>query len=284
MKEHPLKLYVSPLLALMLAVAIALGYAAEAVSYFAAVCMHELCHAAYAARKGYTLNEFKLMPYGACLTGEFEGAPPVDEIKIALIGPASNAAAAVATVALWWIAPETYFYTEIFASANIFTAVINMAPVFPLDGGRAIMAVLSRRCKRAKVYRIMRICGLAFAVALGALAFVPGLNLSFLTLAVFIFFSTVFPDKKCRYERLYSLAYRREKIRSGLNVREIMVFKDATLGKLMSMLSGSSFTRFTVVDADLNRIGPVSETELELLAVKYGHNISVYNAKFLKKS
>lgn len=279
--RETLRLYVSPLLILMLAAAVAFGYAVEAVSYLAAVCMHELCHAAYAAKKGYTLNEFKLMPYGASLTGEFEGASMPDEIRIALIGPASNAAAAVLTVALWWIWPDTYFYTETFAAANVFTALINLVPVFPLDGGRALLAFLSRKHKRTSVYRVMRYAGLAVSLLLIGTAFLP-VNFSFLTLAVFILFSTVFPDKKCRYERLYALAYRREKIRTGLPVKEIMVFADAPLNKLLHMLSGGYFTRFSVVDAELRPIGTVTETELETLAAEYGHNISVYDAKFLK--
>lgn len=284
MKDRSSGLYVSPLLVLMLAAGIAFGYAAEILSYLAAVVMHELCHAAYAAKKGYTLSAFKLMPYGACLTGAFEGAPPADEIKIALVGPASNAVTAVATVALWWIAPETYFYTEIFAAANVFTALVNLVPVFPLDGGRALLAALSVKFRRARVYKGMRAAGLVFSLTLFGLAFVPGLNPSFLTLSAFIFFSTVFPDRKCRYERLYSLAYRREKIRSGLAVREVMVFGDSPVGKLLKMLSGGTFTRFVIVDDNLRVLGTVTETELETLAVRYGHTISVYDAKFSKKS
>ena len=52
MKDRSSGLYVSPLLVLMLAAGIAFGYAAEILSYLAAVVMHELCHAAYAAKKG----------------------------------------------------------------------------------------------------------------------------------------------------------------------------------------------------------------------------------------
>lgn len=283
-KERSLRFYMSPLLLGMVAVGIACGYAVETVSYLVAVCMHELCHAAYAGKKGYTLNAFRLMPYGASLTGEFEGASARDEIKIALVGPLSNAVAATATVALWWIFPSSYFYTDIFAAANVFTAFINLMPVFPLDGGRALLAAFSLRFPRAKVYRIMRWTGFAFSAALCAVAFIARANFSFPTLAAFILFSTVFPDKKCKYERLYALAYRREKIKTGLPVKEIMVFSDATVHRLLSMLSGGCFTRFTVVDERLGVVGTLTETELEQIAAKYGQNISVFDAKFLKKS
>lgn len=267
----------------MLLVLIASGYALEACSYFLAVVMHELCHAALAARLGYALNAFKLMPYGASLTGDFEGAGGVDEIKIALIGPFSNLVAAVCFIALWWVFPSTYFITEIFVFANLFTAVINLTPIFPLDGGRALLAALSMKYSRRKVYAVMRIFGYIFS---GILCIMSGIvygkiNFSFLLMAVFIFVSTIIPDKRCKYERLYSMAYRRSKIEKGLPIREVMVFSDTPVFKLIKMLKGEVYTRFVIVDTNMRKIGEVTETELERLSVGNDHNISIRQAKNL---
>ncbi len=278
-----LQFYFSPLLFVMLVVLVACGYALEAVSYFVAIVMHEMCHAAYAAKLGYALNRLRLMPYGAGLTGEFEGARNGDEIKIALIGPCSNLVVGVCVVALWWLWPSTYVYTDIFAYANVFTAAINLVPVFPLDGGRALLAALSMRYERRRVYRVMRIVGILFAGFLITMSVIilKRINFSFLFMAFFIFVSTIIPDKRCKYERLYSMAFRRAKIEKGLPIREIMVSDKTPIYKLFRMLKSDAYTGFVIVDDNLTVLGRISESELERLSATCEHNISIRQAKNL---
>lgn len=278
-----LQFYFSPLLFIMLVVLVALGYAVEAISYFVAIVMHEMCHAAYAAKLGYVLNRLRLMPYGAGLTGEFEGARSGDEIKIALVGPCSNLVVAICVVAIWWLWPATYAFTDIFAYANLFTAIINLVPIFPLDGGRALLAALSFRFNRQRAYRVMRVAGCIFSVILGIMSVVilRKINFSFLFMSLFIFFSTVVPDKRCKYERLYSMAYRRAKIEKGLPMREIMISGNTPVYKLFRMLKGDVYTGFVLVDERLTILGRISERELEDLSATCDHNISIRQAKNL---
>lgn len=278
-----MRFYVSPLLFIMLLVLIACGYAVEALSYLAAIVMHEFCHAALAARLGYALNQMRLMPYGAGLTGEFEGVRPTDEIKIALIGPMSNLVAAVVFVALWWGFPVTYTLTAVFVEANLFTAIINLMPVFPLDGGRALLAALGIKHDRKKAYCIMRVIGYIVALLLVAMSgiLIKKVNFSLIFMAIFIFLSTVIPDKRTKYERLYSMAFRREKIEKGLPIREIMVSERAPVYKLFRMLKGEVYTFFVIVDDNLQEVARISEGELEKISISCDHNISIRAAKNL---
>ena len=182
-----------------------------------------------------------------------------------------NVFMAVIFIALWWIAPATYFFTETFVLANIFTALTNFLPVFPLDGGRVLLAVMSRRLPRQKAYKCVRLFGFAICgmfCALFALSFFHGANFTFALMALFVLLSTIFPDKNSKYQRLYSMAYRSEKIKHGLTVREVMVSDSASLYSLEKMLNGNYYYRFIVVNDRLEQICVITETRLEELLAK----------------
>lgn len=267
-----MKLKVSPLFIIMAFFAVFFGYGYELLSYVITIVLHEMAHAEAARKLGYSLNVIKLMPHGASLTGEFEGVKAGDEVLIALAGPAVNAVLAVVCVALWWLIPQSYFFTETFVTANVVTAVFNMLPIFPLDGGRAALALLSVKVKREKAYRILRIVGAVFALVFAAsfaMSLITGVNFSFAAIAVFIFVSTVFPDKNSKYQRLYSMAFRLQRLKRGLPVKEIMVSENSTAVELMRMLNANYFCRFLVLDENFSLVGTIDELELESIAVKH---------------
>lgn len=260
------KFRVSPLVFLFIAVMLYLGRGFSLVGYFVAVVLHEMTHAEVARRLGYALSGIKIMPYGASLTGDFEGVNRRDEILIAVAGPLCNVFLAVACIALWWLAPATYFFTEAFVLSNVFTALTNILPIFPLDGGRVLLAVMSRKRPRQKAYKIIRRFGFAACfvfMALFACSLYGGVNFTFALMALFVLAGTLFPDKNSKYQRLYSMAYRSEKIKHGLPVREVMVSQTLSLMALSKMLNGNYYHRFVIADERLSVVAVLSETKLE---------------------
>jgi len=269
-KKNGFSLRISPLLALMAAAFFIRGNAYLFLVHTVAVILHELAHAEVSQRLGYKLHRFKLTPYGAALTGEFEGVKHRDEVLIALAGPAANIALAIPAVALWWLIPASYPITEAFVAANLFIAAFNILPVFPLDGGRILLSVLSQKMPRQRAYRRIRIIGWIFSGLLIGL-FIASLatraNITFAITGVFILVSTLKPDKHSYYQRLYSMAYRTESLKRGLAVKEIIVGQDTTILKLTKMLSGAYFTKFTVMDENFKPLFSITETELEKLSL-----------------
>lgn len=243
-----------------------LGYFTQLLSYFAAVVLHELAHAESAKHKGYVLNEFRLMPYGAALIGEFEDVNWRDECRIAAAGPLCNVVLAILSVALWWLIPSGYYFTEGFVYANLSLAAVNLLPVYPLDGGRIALALISRKTPRQKAYKRLRIAGIFMSVVFAA-AFVASCffvaNPSFLSMSAFILFSTVIPDNRCRYQRLYELSNRAKRVKRGLPVREIAVSRDAPVSVLFGYINANYYTEFRIVDGGMKTLGKISEAELE---------------------
>lgn len=275
-----MKIQVSFIVVAMAAVAITFGYTREVLSYGAAVILHEFAHATVAARFGFTLNTLKIMPYGAALTGEFDNAGAREELLIAAAGPLSNVLFAIAFVAVWWLVPSLFYYTEIYVAANVFTALINMLPVFPLDGGRVALALLSVKFPRKKAYGVLRVAGFIVSaiLAIGAIFAYKYLNFSYFTFFMFILISSALPDKKSKYQRLYTMSYRMEKIRSGLSVKQIMVHRDTTLLKCTRLLGVNCYTRFIITDDNLNVLGEISETELEDLMTRKLSSETIFEA------
>ena len=124
---------------------------------------HELAHALAARRFGYALDKVVLMPYGAVISGDLAGMPPREMLWVLATGPLINAATALGFVALWWLFPETYPYTDTAFYVSLSLFLVNLLPAYPLDGGRALRLIISTLSKKAAditgiVCNILTVC------------------------------------------------------------------------------------------------------------------------------
>lgn len=140
MERLKLRLHFSFYLAL--AVYFLLGQFANFLCYAVAMLMHETSHFFVAKRLYYKCTQIELSCFGAVLYGDFSYACNRDLVLIALAGPICNVIVALLCVALWWIAPASYYFTQQFVWANVGMAAINLLPVYPLDGGKVLCGIL----------------------------------------------------------------------------------------------------------------------------------------------
>ena len=263
----------------MIAMLILFGFWIEAVSYFFVILLHEFAHAFVAKRLGYSLNKLKLAPYGAQLTGNLDGVKWQHDVLISIAGPFVNLIFAFLFVALWWLVPATYAFSNVFVMASVFTAVFNLIPIYPLDGGRALLALISSKHSRKQAYRILKVFGIIFAVVLNVVSVIVlifgHLNPSFIVVSLFIFTSTIIPDKNSKYERLFSMTHRFSRLKKGLQVKEIMIDDSMTILQIMRLLNPNYFSRFIIIDNSFKKIGEINELELETLATKFNKHTSM---------
>lgn len=136
--------------------------------YTLSVLIHESAHYFVAKKCGYKCNCIAISAFGAVLYGEFDSVDNRDGVKIALAGPAANAVCALVFVALWWMFPALYVFSQPFVAANVSLCLINLLPAYPLDGGRILHLALSRFGER----RARLICrAVTMLVAAGVLAY-----------------------------------------------------------------------------------------------------------------
>lgn len=202
--------------------------------YTLAAVIHELGHSYVAERLGYRLKSIMLMPFGAIVSGEQELFSYSDEIKIALAGPMVNLLTALSFVALWWLAPEIYAYTDVAVFASVTLATINLLPCYPLDGGRLLLAFLSRRINRKTAVKIVKISGFALFAALLCLFIISvfnTVNFSLLFFSLFVLVGNVGAGDKYAYVRIFAGVDMRA-VAKGREIKKIAVLSTTEIKRL----------------------------------------------------
>ncbi len=166
------------------------------LALFACVLAHEFGHILMARRYGIATPDVTLLPIGGMARLERIPERPLQEIAVALAGPAVN-------VAIWLILtlalgaetrmarleniddPAQGFLARL-AAVNLFLVLFNMIPAFPMDGGRVFRAAIALWVGRVQATRIAAIAGQGLAFLFGLVGLISG-NPFLLLIAVFVF-------------------------------------------------------------------------------------------------
>ena len=160
------------------------------LAIFLCVLLHEYGHALMARRYGVKTRDITLLPIGGLARLERFPQEPIQELWIALAGPAVNVVIAGLlalglTLGQAWqpldgLSPVAGGFAERLLVLNVFLVLFNMLPAFPMDGGRVVRSLLAMRLGFARATRIAATLGqgMAFLFALvGLLAPMPMLLL-----------------------------------------------------------------------------------------------------------
>ena len=237
--------------------------------YSFAVLLHEIAHYVVASRLFYRCKEIQLGIFGAVLYGDFQDVNGTDRIKIALAGPLTNLILCLSCLALWWIAPVTYYYVESFFTANLTMACVNMLPCYPLDGGRVLTGMLDKKLgdkaltltKKFTIIFSLTVFGV-FVVSL----FVGG-NLFSLGLFAIGLFSGVFARGRETYERTVFATNKKRFLKRGMEKKTLVFYQHNTLADVAKRMQGNFLYCLEVVDSDMVTLGSFSVAELEALII-----------------
>lgn len=164
---------------------------------FSCVVLHELGHALAARRFGVATRDIILMPIGGVARLERMPKRPLEELIVAIAGPAVNVL--IASVLLLVTVPAVGLSALLDPDSvvlafvgkaivvNIVMIVFNLIPAFPMDGGRVLRAALSAGMGHLKATRIAAAVGKLMAVLLGLTGLFVLHNPFLLFIAGFVF-------------------------------------------------------------------------------------------------
>ncbi len=273
-------------LAFFFFVGLAAGSVADAVKtvvfvllLFACVLAHEFGHIFTARAFGVETPDVTLLPIGGVARLARIPERPGQELLIAIAGPLVNVAIAAVLMAVTstHLSPTHFAAMESpnvsmidrLAEVNLFLAIFNMIPAFPMDGGRVLRALLAIRLGHVRATEIAASIGQWAAFALGFIGLFYNPMLIFI--AIFVYLAAA---SEAQMVSLRAMS-------RDVPVTAAMVTRFATLtgtehiDSAAQTLLQTSQTDFPVVDQDRRLIGVVGRAEIIRALRELGPNAPV---------
>ncbi len=163
---------------------------------FLCVLLHEFGHVFAARAFGVQTPDVTLLPIGGVARLERIPEEPVQEFLIAIAGPLVNVAIALILMASFGADLSTRHMAAVdnaqvsmvdrLASVNLFLALFNLIPAFPMDGGRILRSLLAIKLGFARATAIAATIGQLFAFVLGFLGLFGNPLLIFIAIFVYL--------------------------------------------------------------------------------------------------
>lgn len=163
---------------------------------FVFVVMHEYGHALTARKYGIKTRDITLYPIGGVARLERMPEKPIEELWVALAGPAVNIV--IAAILFGYLLVTRTFepltgltvssgsLVERLMIVNLWLVGFNLIPAFPMDGGRVLRALLGLRLEYVQATQIAANVGQGFALLFGFIGLFSNPFLVFIALFVWM--------------------------------------------------------------------------------------------------
>ncbi|MCA2001741.1 MAG: site-2 protease family protein [Chloroflexi bacterium] len=248
------------------------------LALFACVILHEYGHALTARKYGIKTRDITIYPIGGVARLERMPDKPIQELWVALMGPAVNVVIAAILFAYLFLTSglvpladltvASGSFVERVMLVNVTLVLFNLIPAFPMDGGRVLRALLAMRMDYVKATQIAAAIGQGMALLFGFIGLFSNPFLLFIAFFVWIGAS-----------QEASMVQMKNAI-SGIPVGRAMLtdYKSLSprdpLSQMAQLILAGSQHDFPVLDND-RVVGVVTRDDFLAALTQHGQNIAI---------
>lgn len=251
------------------------------LTIFVCVTMHEFGHAMAARKFGIKTKDITLLPIGGLARLESIPEKPKEELIVALAGPLVNVLIVAALSPfvsftlditkiqqLSFITAENFVFNLMFI--NLWLAVFNLIPAFPMDGGRVLRALLSFKIERHIATAIAARIGQLLAIGFVILGFFSNPFLIFIGLFIFLG-----AQAEAEYTQTKSIL-------KGFTVNDVLMKQYQTIESgeavkyAVQLLLNGQCKHFLITDNG-NPVGTLNRDEIIKALSEQGENTLIHN-------
>ena len=251
------------------------------LALFTLVVLHELGHSLAAMGYGIPVKDITLLPIGGVARLERMPEKPIQELVVAVAGPAVNVVLAgmllpiVTALAGSQAIPFSFslfnqpgllgLLTFLFV-ANVSLVAFNMIPAFPLDGGRVFRAAIGFFTNYQNATKIAVNVGRLFALGMGVFGYLE--HQYFLTIiALFIFIAGSQEGQAVVARSIL----RKIRASQALSNNSVALSPYATIGQVASMMLNHPQRNFAILDSASGQFLGVATSRSISQAMQQGH-------------
>ncbi len=232
------------------------------VGVFFFVTIHELCHGLAAAYFGIKVKRITLLPIGGIASMSETPEKPYQELIISIAGPLSNV---LILVVFYYplralLGNEALMYPFLVLTGqakytggfnvmahiywiNLVLAGFNILPAFPMDGGRALRAILCYKMGFKEATKMAVKVGHIFALLFAYMGIVQG-NILLIVIAVFIYTAASTEGLQVDVQETIKSYY----VKDVLAGEFTHITSDTPLSKIMELILHTHQQDFPVID------------------------------------
>lgn len=226
-------------------IAVFAGFGAFAAALLLAILVHEFSHAFVAARFGVQTRQLRLLPFGAEIDIDCAYLATGQRVLVLLAGSFGNIFFALVAGGILWIIPGFFVAVEYVIIANAFPAILNLLPIYPLDGGKIlyVLAASKDRQRADKLVKLLYLVSGAFFVLLAVYSSLIAFNPAVILLCAVMLFTFTFEFKSTSFFSKINAS-----VKTGHKIVEVAVNSEMTLFEIFKLSSSHNFTKFVVTD------------------------------------